>query len=159
MQTAVKYCVCPSYLTCARARKENHIENSIPCVTGSGLACSKLTHLNATLGMLLWTQEERAVHERIAIEHQHRFLAQNAGDAALLVLRQRGQYEQARLVVAVISFVFHLVRKKVVVKMVDVKTRLKCICCSVDGCYARAVVCSSSLPAIMQHIIRHTTQW
>lgn len=69
------------------------------------------THLNAALGVLLRTEEERAVDQRIAIKHQHRLLAQDASDAALLVLRQRRQDEQARLVVAVVALVLHLNNK------------------------------------------------
>lgn len=66
------------------------------------------THLNAALGVLLRTEEEGAVDQRIAIEHQHRFLAQDAGDATLLVLGERRQDEQTRLVVAMVALVLHL---------------------------------------------------
>lgn len=54
------------------------------------------------------TQEERAIDQWVSIEDEHRLLAQHARDATLLLRRQRGQDEQARLVVAVIAFVLDL---------------------------------------------------
>lgn len=58
--------------------------------------------------MLLGTEKERSVNQRIAIEDQQLLLAQNASDATHLRLGQRGEYEEACLIVAMIALVLNL---------------------------------------------------
>lgn len=70
------------------------------------------THLDAPVGMFLGAQEERAIDQRVTIKDQHRLLAQDTGHAALLVRCQRGQDEQAGLIVAMIALVLNLQWKK-----------------------------------------------
>lgn len=66
------------------------------------------TYLDASVGMFLGAQEERAIDQGVSIEDQHRLLAQDARHATLLLRRQRGQDEEARLVVAMIALVLNL---------------------------------------------------
>lgn len=68
------------------------------------------TYLNASRCMLFWAEEKCAIDEWISVKYKHRLLAEYARYATLLMLRQRRQYEQSGLVVAMIPFVFHLHR-------------------------------------------------
>jgi len=61
--------------------------------------------------MLLGTQEEGAIDQGIAIENEQRLLAQNAGHPAHLGLGQRGEDEEARLIVAMVALVLDLENK------------------------------------------------
>lgn len=70
------------------------------------------TYLDASVGMFLGAQEERAIDQGVSIEDQHRLLAQDARHATLLLRRQRGQDEEARLVVAMIALVLNLQRRE-----------------------------------------------
>lgn len=70
------------------------------------------TYLDAAGRVLLRAEEEGAVDERVPVEDEHRVLAEDARDAALLVLGERRQYEQSGLVVAMIPFVFNLPPKR-----------------------------------------------
>lgn len=60
--------------------------------------------------MLFWAEEKCAIDKWISVKYKHRLLAEYARYATLLMLRQRRQYEQSGLVVAMIPFVFHLHR-------------------------------------------------
>lgn len=68
------------------------------------------TYLNASRCMLFWAEEKCAIDKWISVKYKHRLLAEYARYATLLMLRQRRQYEQSGLVVAMIPFVFHLHR-------------------------------------------------
>jgi len=58
--------------------------------------------------MLLGTKKEGAIDQRIAIKDEQRLLTQNALNATHLRLGERGEDEEACLIVAMIALVLNL---------------------------------------------------
>lgn len=77
-----------------RARTSNNNDNN--------------NYLDGVFVVLFGAEEERAVHQRVPVEHEHQVRAQHAIDSRLVLGGQRRQYERSGLVVAVIAFVFDL---------------------------------------------------
>lgn len=69
---------------------------------------SQHVYLDGVFVVLLGAEEERAVHQRVPVEHEHEIRAQDAVDSRLVLGRQRRQDEQSGLVVAVIALVLDL---------------------------------------------------
>lgn len=65
-------------------------------------------HLGASVRVLTRRQEERAVNQRVLVEHQHRRATKHAGDSRPLQGREGRQDEAAGVVVAVVALVLHL---------------------------------------------------
>jgi len=89
-------------------RRVNHYNSSVWDSVDTVYTWWIVTHLDAAAGMLLGTQKEGAIDQWIAIEYEQRLLAQNAGHPAHLGLGQRGEDEEARLIVAVVALVLNL---------------------------------------------------
>lgn len=68
----------------------------------------KCAYLYAVRCMTFWAQKECAIDEWIAVKNKHRIFAQNAIDATLVMLCQRRQNKQTCLIIAMVTFVFHL---------------------------------------------------
>lgn len=66
------------------------------------------TNLNASRCMLFWAEKECAIDQWISVKDKHCLFAQHTRYPTLLMLRKRRQNEQSGLIVAMISFVFHL---------------------------------------------------
>lgn len=75
------------------------------CAVGSYLP---VTYLQAALAVLSRAEKESAVHQRIAVEDQHRRQTQHTGHARSVQCCQRGQDETTGVVVTMISFILHL---------------------------------------------------
>lgn len=65
-------------------------------------------YLNSAAGVLARAQEERPVYKRIPVEHMQGLFADGAGHAGLVLPSERGQYEQPRVVVAMVTLVLDL---------------------------------------------------
>lgn len=86
-------------------------ERKIPRISFLPFREKHKSYLDATFGMLTWTEEERAVYKGISIEYQQLFFAQHAMNPRAPLGRQRRQDETSGVVISVVTFILCLQQK------------------------------------------------
>ena len=79
------------------------------------------TYGNAGLGVLLWSEEEGAVNERISVVDLHGILADDAKCLGHFRCGQIRQNETANVIITVAALVFHLF----IIKIGSIKRQLQ----------------------------------
>lgn len=81
-------------------------------LNGSFILYFRCNYLDCAAGMLARTQEEGAVNEGVSIENVQGLFAESARYPRLVLPSQRGQDEESRVIVSMVTLIFNLKQKK-----------------------------------------------